>query len=156
MVSSIRKFAQELGSNHVVKGHVEKRRTQMFEHSVTNEREFDQMRAKQSHKHRKELHPVISSPFDQRKPDVALDVEQGPDPALHLSQHHNTHKRYPLRKGMKRLRRVGTRTPKIQLLKEEKDRFDAMREIQHSTSSFKRYSALTMSVIACKSRLQFP
>ena len=34
------------------------------------------------------------------------------------------------------------------MLKEEKDRFDAMRAIQSSTSTFKRYTALTMSVIA--------
>ena len=48
------------------------------------------------------------------------------------------------------LRRVGTMKPKMLLLKEEKDSFDAMREIQRSTSHFKRYSALSMSVIACE------
>lgn len=56
-------------------------------------------------------------------------------------------------KGMKMLRRVGTNKPKVLLMREEKDRFDAMRKIQQDTHKFKRYSALTMSVIACKSYL---
>lgn len=34
------------------------------------------------------------------------------------------------------------------LLREEKDRFDAMRRIQHSTHAFKRYAALAISVFA--------
>ena len=153
MVSSIRKFAQELGSSHVVKGHVEKRRTQIVEHSVTNELEYVEMRAKQARKHHKQKHATISAPFDQQKATVDFDLEKGPDPAVHHPQHHHKRKKYPIRRGMKRLRRVGSRTPKIQMLKEEKDRFDAMREIQRSTSSFKRYSALTMSIIACKSCL---
>ena len=34
------------------------------------------------------------------------------------------------------------------LLQEEKDRFDAMRRIQHSTHTFNRYTALTVSVTA--------
>lgn len=52
---------------------------------------------------------------------------------------------------MKLIQRVGPQKPKLVLLQEEKDRFEAMRSIQRSTSNFKRYFALTMSVIACKS-----
>lgn len=40
------------------------------------------------------------------------------------------------------------RREKLLLLKEEKDRFDAMREIQANTHKFERYWALAMSVIA--------
>jgi len=40
------------------------------------------------------------------------------------------------------------RRQKLILLKEEKDRFDAMREIQRTTNKFKQYYALSMSVIA--------
>ncbi|PMD47601.1 voltage-gated potassium channel [Hyaloscypha variabilis F] len=40
------------------------------------------------------------------------------------------------------------RREKLILLKEEKDRFDAMREIQSNTSRFKQYYALAMSVLA--------
>ena len=40
------------------------------------------------------------------------------------------------------------RKQKLILLREEKDRFDAMREIQRTTNRFKQYYALCMSVIA--------
>ena len=48
------------------------------------------------------------------------------------------------RKHVKR----AARREKLILLKEEKDRFDAMREIQAHTSRFKQYYALSMSVLA--------
>ncbi|KAL8673434.1 MAG: hypothetical protein Q9168_002138 [Polycauliona sp. 1 TL-2023] len=51
--------------------------------------------------------------------------------------------------GLKMIQQIGSRKPKLLLLQEEKDRFDAMRSIQRSTSTFKKYSALSMSVIAC-------
>src|SRR5438046_10580151 len=41
-----------------------------------------------------------------------------------------------------------SRGAKLLLLKEEKDRFDAMRKIQAGTARFKRWWALMMSVIA--------
>jgi hypothetical protein len=41
-----------------------------------------------------------------------------------------------------------SRREKLILLKEEKDRFDAMREIQSNTSRFKQYFALSMSALA--------
>ncbi|KAL8849937.1 MAG: hypothetical protein Q9221_005116 [Calogaya cf. arnoldii] len=53
-----------------------------------------------------------------------------------------------MKSGLKRIQQVGSRKPKLLLLQEEKDRFDAMRSIQKSTSTFKKYSALAMSVIA--------
>ncbi|KAL9596099.1 MAG: hypothetical protein Q9179_004744 [Wetmoreana sp. 5 TL-2023] len=62
--------------------------------------------------------------------------------------HHRFPKK-PFRSSMKLIRRVGSRKQKLLLLQEEKDRFDAMRSIQRSTLNFKKYSALTMSVLAC-------
>ena len=46
------------------------------------------------------------------------------------------------------INRVASRKPRLLLLYEEKDRFMAMRSIQNSTSNFKKYYALTMSVLA--------
>jgi potassium channel subfamily K len=40
------------------------------------------------------------------------------------------------------------RKPRLLLLREEKDRFEAMRKIQHNTAKWKRWYALTVSVIA--------
>ena len=149
MVSSIRNFAQQLGSSHVVKGHIEKRRAQTIDHSATNEQDFQRMKANLFRKknHSKQRAP-ISAPIDGHIQTVDFDVEKGPGPAAHPPHHrHNRrHKKY----GMRRLRRVGSRKPKIRLLEEERSRFNAMRAIQRSTNNFKRYSALTMSVIACK------
>lgn len=47
-----------------------------------------------------------------------------------------------------RQQRRADRRQKLLLLKEEKDRFDAMREIQADTKRFRQYYALSMSVLA--------
>ncbi|KAL8711979.1 MAG: hypothetical protein Q9220_003675 [cf. Caloplaca sp. 1 TL-2023] len=110
LVNSIRKFAQEISRDNIVKSHVEKRRVQTIDRSVMATSELE-------------------------KPSTV--------------QLENRHvRRRPFRSGMQRIRRVGTRKHRLILLQEEKDRFDAMRSIQKSTSDFKKYSALTMSVIA--------
>lgn len=153
MVSSIRAFAQELGSTHVVKSHVEKKRTYTFERTATTDSEFEQIRAQHLDKHNK-MHdktqkPAISAPFNPHKRTIAFDLEKGEEPSAHRIQakHRRTNS---MAAGMKRLRRAGARQPRVLMMREEKDRFDAMRKIQHDTHKFKRYSALTMSVIACK------
>lgn len=149
MVSSIRNFAQQLGSSHVVKGHIEKRRAQTIDHSATNEQDFQRMKANLFRsKHHNTQHAPISAPIDGHVQTVDFDVEKGPGTAAHHNPH--PHKRRHNKYGMSRLRRVGSRKPKIRLLEEERSRFNAMRAIQRSTNNFKRYSALTMSVIACK------
>ncbi len=45
---------------------------------------------------------------------------------------------------------VRSRKPKLFILREEKDRFKAMRNIQYSTRRFKRYFSLSMSIFACE------
>lgn len=107
MVSSIRKFAQELGHDNIIKNHVEKRRVNTIEKSVTTTFELERRQAQKRNKHRHQ-----SAPF------------------------------------MNTLKRVATRQPRLVVLYEEKDRFDAMRNIQKSTSDFKKYYALMMSIVA--------
>lgn len=147
MVTSIRGFAQELGSTHVVKSHVEKKRSHTLRRTATTDFEFEQLTAHLWEKHHKNEHPPISKPFDPQNRSVTFDVEKGEGPSAQQApakRSRTTH----VAAGMKRLRRVGSRKPKILLMREEKDRFDAMRKIQYETHKFKRYSALTMSVIA--------
>jgi len=149
MVSSIRGFAQDLGSTHVVKSHVEKKRSHTLRRTATTDLEFEQLTAHQWRKHHKNPHPPISGPFDLQKRSVAFDVEKGEGSStqqIHVKQSRTS----PMAAGMERLRRAGTRQPKILMMREEKDRFGAMRKIQYDTHKFKRYYALTMSVIACK------
>ena len=110
MVSSIRKFAQDLGHDNIIKNHVEKRRVNTVERSVTTTFELEQRQLQRRPKHKD--HHRQAAPF------------------------------------MNTLKRVATRKPRIVLLLEEKDRFTAMRTIQKSTSNFKKYYALSLSVIA--------
>lgn len=53
-----------------------------------------------------------------------------------------------MRQGGSRKERRHQRRQKLLLLQEEKDRFEAMREIQNETRRFKQYSALAMSFLA--------
>ena len=161
MVSSIRNFARELGSSHVVKSHTEKQRSHTLKRTATTDQEFHELEERleaklhhhrnHSHNHNQHQHPQISAPFNARRPTVEFDLEKG-DTNAEKVLHHKSSKN-PMIKGMRMLRRVGSKQPKILMMREEKDRFDAMRKIQHDTNKFKRYSALTMSIIACKSYL---
>lgn len=161
MVSSIRNFARELGSSHVVKSHTEKQRSYTLKRTATTEQEFRDLEKKltdklhhhrnRSHNDNQQQHPQVSAPFNARKRTIDFDLEKG-DVNVEKKLHHKSSKN-PMMKGMKMLRRVGSRQPKVLLMRQEKDRFDAMRKIQQDTHKFKQYSALTMSVIACKSYL---
>lgn len=152
MVSSIHKFARELGHNNIVRTHVEKRRVQTIERSVTTSFELEERRNHVGHHLDFQHRPKISAPFDLKTRAVSFDVNKADD---------SDHPPKPIKKtgtmssGMRALRRVGSRKPKSLVLREEKDRFTAMRDIQHSTKTFKNYYALTLSIIACKARSFF-
>lgn len=148
MVSSIRKFAQEIGSSHVVKKHAERARSHTISHSATTEIEYEELLTRQKQKHKHEKKVSISAPFDLKPRTVAFDVEKAV--AEPLSTKPLKRPTALLNGNMKRTNRVSSRKPKVLLLREERDRFDQMRAIQKNTHNFKRYSALTMSCIACK------
>ena len=155
MVSSIRGFAQELGSTHVVKSHVEKQRTDTLQRTATTDFEYAELKAHALSKFRRKRPARISEPLDLTKRTINFDVEKAIAPAPHES-HRKRSKVGPVTASLRVLKRVGSRQPKILLMRQEKDRFDAMRGIQYNTHKFKRYSALTMSLIACKSLLHAP
>ena len=147
MVSSIHKFAGELSQSHVVRRHVEKARTQTLSRSVTNEVELEEKKVQMKFHRKSRAHPTISAPQNPQKRTVAFDEENAVDTPRHLQ------KSSTFRKGIKTVRRFTRRRTKknrILMLREERDRFDQMRAIQRETHNFKRYSALTMSVLACK------
>ena len=155
MVSSIRGFAQELGSTHVVKSHVEKQRTHTLQRTATTDLEYAELKAHALSKFRHKRPPQISEPLNLRKRTTNFDVEKAIAQAPHESNRKRS-KLGPVTASLRVLKRVGPRQPKILLMRQEKDRFDAMRKIQYNTHKFKRYSALTMSLIACKSLLHTP
>ncbi|KAM0795751.1 hypothetical protein BDR22DRAFT_976648 [Usnea florida] len=147
MVSSIRGFAQELGSTHVVKSHVQKQRTHTLRRTVTSELEYETLKAHASNKpHHKKPSPLPKR-FDITNDTNNIDMEKAIAPAPR-EPHQRDPKTGPVTASLRMLKRIRSRQPKILLMRQEKDRFDAMRKIQYNTHRFKRYSALTMSVIA--------
>ena len=153
MVSSIRGFAQELGSTHVVKSHVQKQRTHTLRRTVTSELEYETLKAHASNKlHHKKPSPLPNH-FDITNDTNNIDMEKAISPAPR-EPHQKDPKAGPVTASLRMLKRIRSRQPKLLLMRQEKDRFDAMRKIQYNTHRFKRYSALTMSVIACKSWVQ--
>ena len=169
MINSIRKFAQELGHDKVIKKHLESRRATTVDRSVRNSFEADQRREHEKTLFQNGLGPTISTPFNPRKRSIAFNpnVEKTEElrspknsrsPLSPLKSPKSTISSVSSRmsnwnlttKAPKALRRVGARKPKLLILREEKDRFNAMRDIQHATKRFKGYSALTMSIIACE------
>ena len=178
MVSSIRKFAQELGRDKVVKRNMESRRTRTLERSVTLPTECERRNDVETAMAQTGVRPSISAPFDPRKRAIAFSPSTADSPKTPKSPPTPSSRtawslRSPLsplkspiswassisdriapQRGRKisdsfhKLRRRTSRRTKLIFLREEKDRFDAMREIQYNTRRFKRYFALTMSVIA--------
>ena len=149
MVSSIRGFAQELGSTYVIKSHVEKQRSHTLRRTATTDFEFEQLKAHGLAKLHRKKPPPISEPCNLEKRTVDFDMEKRVAPASSQTRQQPS-KGGPVNASLRVLKGVGSRQPKIFLMKQEKDRFDAMRRIQHETHKFKRYYALTMSIIACK------
>ena len=148
MVGSIRQFARELSRDNVVKSHVERRRVRTMERSVTTSIELERRQTHLDEAIKQGRRPTISEPFDPKSRSVTFKPEgkverSGSQRQLTLGPRSNT-----FSSGVKMLRRVGSSKPKLLLMRAEKDRFNAMRDIQRSTTNFKRYYALTMSIIA--------
>lgn len=145
VVSSISKFAKELGSENVVRRHREKIRARTKARAITVRPSIGLGALESPDQH------LISAPFDAvdvSKPTIPRDTED-----MHNS---NTD---PLRRTdtISTIEKVGSwvhpqrrsiRRPKLLLLREEKDRFNAMRQIQISTRRFKSWYRLCLSVIA--------
>lgn len=149
MVSSIANFAGELGRDKVIRNHAERKRVQTITRSETASMELEK---RESQEQRKIVEndvnlPSLSDRFEPKERQITFDLDSGPG-----AKHEKPVRVGSIRHGFKAFRRsrARQRAPRLVHLREEKDRFTAMREIQHSTSRFKRYYALTMSVIACE------
>ena len=145
MISSISTFAGELSKDNVIRKHADNHRKRTLERSVTSEKELQERLGR-----RLSRNPVISAPFDARRASVGTaileSVDKPPrnDPEVDIN---------------KPVKRTGTfisivpplprkRKQKAILLREEKDRFDAMRHIQESAHKFKQWMALAVASIA--------
>ncbi|KAI4716294.1 voltage-gated potassium channel [Aureobasidium sp. EXF-10727] len=143
IVTSLTTFAAELGEDNIVQKHIERTRTRTIGRSFTSSIEL---------REREELalgpRPTISRPFDpvHRSIVFAEDAPQSRDNDSNQDQG-----------PFSMLRRTATipltvlrpaRKPRLLLLREEKDRFNAMRRIQQKTQKWKKWSGLCISVSA--------
>ena len=126
MVSSIHKFAGELSKDKVIRNHMENARVHTLSRIATTDIDIEKAQKQ------------------------ALEEEPKPSQFLKSTTRSNT-----MRNTLKiitapvmTLQRVRTRKDKLIIMREEKDRFDAIRKIQKGASEFKKWYALTLSVIA--------
>jgi potassium channel subfamily K len=173
MINSIRKFAIGMSKDKVIKKHQLNMRAQTFSRSVTSEKELrqrlglpprrdsDARRNSGARKYstataiamrRQSLEQY--GHFDVRGRTITFHEKKakGGGGRGGAGRNHT-----PLSRDAKMAARKEKKGPdnkfakrraKLVLLREEKDRFDAMREIQSNTRKFKQYYALSMSVLA--------
>lgn len=164
MVSSIHRFAQELSKEKVIKQHIETRRIKTLARAVTT--------APAPTSASSTGVPNISRPLEAAQIQHDIDekarraVTEGRTIDFQLPQKSNdqvsgtTGTKQPslltrtltLEKVVSLRNRIPLLTPsknqKAILMKNEKDRFDKMRDIQTAAKTFKKWYALTMSVIS--------
>lgn len=148
IVGSIRQFARDLGHDKIVKTHVEKRRVQTIQRSITSSKGAEEhgSETKFSNVNRGAM---ISTSLELKNRPLSFEVGKAAD-------HRHQHGRVRRSRTMLALKRVASRNTKSLILREERDRFNAMRHIQRRTKIFKEYFALTMSIAACKTPFLYP
>ncbi|OJJ44369.1 hypothetical protein ASPZODRAFT_781006 [Penicilliopsis zonata CBS 506.65] len=127
VVSSIHRFAKELHYDNVIMGHIERKRQMAFDRSVTVGEDFEM---------------EIKS---QVKPPIPLRARQGSDS---IYRPRPKHRKHPIRATIHSLSQARAKRPKLLIMREEKDRFDAMRAIQCETIRFRRWNDLFVSLFA--------
>jgi potassium channel subfamily K len=170
MVSSIHKFAGELSKDNVFRKHMESRRVNTISRAITlteEEQRRDDLEKRMAE--RPGFRPTISSPLmtldpnnrqirfpsvmEQGRKDEdkrADDQEPAPSQFTSSKSHRSTiHRTFVfITAPVRVMTKVTSRKPKALIMREEKDRFNAMREIQTNAATFKKWYSLLLSVIA--------
>ncbi|KAF9693337.1 hypothetical protein EKO04_008648 [Ascochyta lentis] len=124
IVASLYRAARELGEDNIVQKDITRRREQALQLTVTNSYEY---------RHR-ERQLIRKGTFGRLK----ISSPSAPRPyRTPMRTNGQQNSSFPL---------AIDRRPRLLLLKEEKDRFDAMRKIQADSKRFKRWMALIWSV----------
>lgn len=156
MVSSIHKFANELSKDNVIKKHMESRRVNTLSRAVTispEEQRRDDLEKQMALS--PGFRPEISSPIINIDPnnrtvqfgDDGRENEPAPSQFFKsASQRGPLHRTFMFVTAP--VRSLTPKKPKALIMRQEKDRFDAMRNIQLGASKFKKWYALLLSVIA--------
>ncbi|QDS70861.1 hypothetical protein FKW77_005610 [Venturia effusa] len=146
VITSISKFASELSEDKIVRRHFDKQRNRTIERSITNSEELQRIASRRDARLTALGREVkISEPFNPRQFDMARrDVQ-------HLSSSDRSNSISilpPVRRRMFLPDALKRKEQTFLILNNEKDKFDAMRRIQHSTRRFRRWYSLSMSVLA--------
>ncbi|KAI9757230.1 MAG: hypothetical protein M4579_003530 [Chaenotheca gracillima] len=140
-VGSINRFSSELSQDKVIRKHVEKIRVRTVGRSITPSMDLPVRHSVVGG----DIHRV-SGPLQPREEQI---VQFRDHP---LSEHQIRRKHEKREKRHRVVRRMTSqmrsKRSKIILLREEKDRFDAMRKIQQDTAKFKRWYNLSISLLA--------
>ncbi|CAI7585055.1 unnamed protein product [Penicillium glandicola] len=124
VVESIYRFAREVHYDNVIRKHIEQKRQSTFDRSIA-------------------FHELESS---QEKRPTSGEVITPPALISQKSKTHRHHRHHrPIRNTISAL--ATARRPRILVMREEKDRFDAMRRIQSDTMRFRRWNNLIISII---------
>ena len=178
MVSSIHKFAGELSKDKVLRKHVENRRVNTLTRVVdVSDEDKRRTHLENEFEHLHGGRPNISSPVpdpeiqhrleemakkeqhtDPPAKKVAFEPDGDDGPAAHQFVNSSSHAGWvrntlrlvttPVTSPINGIRRIRSRRQKALIMREEKDRFDAMRRIQHNAGVFKKWYALGMSITA--------
>lgn len=145
VVSSLSKFAKELGSENVVRRHREKIRQRTKARSIAVDRPIA-LKALGTADRR-----LISAPFnatDVSRPEMTKASHDTDKVDAEPHSHSEPLSAIGKVGSWVHPQRRSTRKPRLLLLREEKDRFDAMRQIQTNTHRFKSWYRLFLSVTA--------
>ncbi|KAI9796018.1 MAG: Potassium channel, partial [Candelina submexicana] len=148
VISSISRFSREIGHDKIIKKHLNRRRVMTVGRSVTTSLEFRQRTVIQD-----TPRPEVSKVSPADRTIAYADDEH--EHSVRANQINGCSERPVRHSGSEKSRggvikrvRSRARKPKIYLLREEKDRFDCMRRIQAGTAKYRRWYALTLSIIA--------
>lgn len=158
MVSSIHKFAREMSKDNVIRKHMEVRRQRTLTRVVSPSTDIES-----SHHSNRNLYPSHNNSSSTSSPSATHRIQTSHQDTfpkdtedlaprsfmnrkLRKTPLHQTFK--AMSQPVKTLKHVRSRRSKLIMMREEKDRFDAMRAIQKNASNFKKWFALTLSVLA--------
>lgn len=150
IVTSIHKFAGELSKDNVIKKHTERERQRTLTRVTSPPSELEKAEGSEdSNDSDLALRKTQSEPLPERT--HCEETRRG----IGWKKHNQKPSKGPIQRTLRAMRQpVKTLTTpfrkrqKIILMREERDRFVAMRNIQESAARFKKWYALTMSAIA--------
>jgi potassium channel subfamily K len=158
VITSISNFASELSEDKVIKKHIERSRHRTVSRAVSELDEIGRIQSRHGARFTNDgRHVIISPPFNAKKlksgsQNLSLSVYNRADHhdiALRQRRKSSTSAfSRPIRRRTKIFDAATYHAKKLVILRDEKDRFDAMRTIQNQTHKFKRWYALTLSAIS--------